>query len=197
MCRVHVPSLNKYCFWSSWGLNNSLTSYHEVESRSQFSHPQLDHEVSNNGSNDISTTDTRKLKKKFRPGSWINILNFNRISTVKPYLVHATINVYMGLREQKIQSSDLQTNLIGQWSQKMNFPPLKSEVKQKIRRIKKYLGHFMPWRGFHSDLKLSTTYISIKMEPKGRTPPKGMMVYNSMNHFFSGMGRGTAFTRQG
>jgi hypothetical protein len=37
-------------------------------------------------------------------------------------------------------------------------------------------------------------YISMKMLPKGRMPPSRMMVSGSMNHFFSGMGRGTAFT---
>ena len=37
-------------------------------------------------------------------------------------------------------------------------------------------------------------YISMKMLPKGRIPPSRMMVNGSMNHFFSGIGLGTAFT---
>ena len=37
----------------------------------------------------------------------------------------------------------------------------------------------------------------MKMEPKGRMPPSATMTHGSMNHFFSGMGRGTALTRQG
>src|SRR5690625_4374592 len=40
-------------------------------------------------------------------------------------------------------------------------------------------------------------YISMKMEPKGRMPPSTTITEGSMNHFFSGMGRGTAFTRHG
>lgn len=36
-------------------------------------------------------------------------------------------------------------------------------------------------------------YISIKMDPKGRMPPTATMTQGSMNHFFSGMGLGTAF----
>ena len=35
-------------------------------------------------------------------------------------------------------------------------------------------------------------YISIKIEPKGRMPPRATMTQGSMNHFFSGIGRGTA-----
>lgn len=35
------------------------------------------------------------------------------------------------------------------------------------------------------------------MDPKGNTPPKNIITKGSMNHFFSGIGRGTAFTRQG
>lgn len=41
------------------------------------------------------------------------------------------------------------------------------------------------------------TYISIKIEPKGRTPPSETIMAGSMYHFFSGIGRGTALTRQG
>jgi len=42
-----------------------------------------------------------------------------------------------------------------------------------------------------------TTHISMKIDPKGSRPPRGMITHGSMNHFFSGMGLGTAFTRQG
>lgn len=37
----------------------------------------------------------------------------------------------------------------------------------------------------------------MKMDPKGKMPPNIMIMSGSMNHFFSGMGRGTAFTLQG
>lgn len=37
----------------------------------------------------------------------------------------------------------------------------------------------------------------MKIDPNGRTPPSRMITAGSMNHFFSGMGRGTAFTRHG
>ena len=37
----------------------------------------------------------------------------------------------------------------------------------------------------------------MKIDPKGRMPPSRTMTVGSMNHFFSGMGRGTALTRQG
>lgn len=37
----------------------------------------------------------------------------------------------------------------------------------------------------------------MKIEPKGRIPPSIMITSGSMNHFFSGIGRGTAFTRHG
>lgn len=35
------------------------------------------------------------------------------------------------------------------------------------------------------------------MEPNGNTPPSKMIINGSINHFFSGIGLGTAFTRQG
>ena len=35
-------------------------------------------------------------------------------------------------------------------------------------------------------------YISMKMEPKGSTPPTATITQGSMNHFFSGIGLGTA-----
>jgi hypothetical protein len=37
----------------------------------------------------------------------------------------------------------------------------------------------------------------MKIDPNGRTPPRSTITAGSMNHFFSGMGRGTAFTRHG
>jgi hypothetical protein len=37
----------------------------------------------------------------------------------------------------------------------------------------------------------------MKIEPKGKIPPSIIITSGSMNHFFSGIGRGTAFTRQG
>ncbi len=37
----------------------------------------------------------------------------------------------------------------------------------------------------------------MKMEPKGRIPPRATIIDGSINHFFSGMGRGTALTRHG
>lgn len=37
----------------------------------------------------------------------------------------------------------------------------------------------------------------MKIEPNGRIPPSIMITRGSMNHFFSGIGLGTAFTRQG
>ena len=39
-------------------------------------------------------------------------------------------------------------------------------------------------------------YISIKIEPNGKIPPKATMTQGSMYHFFSGIGLGTAFTLQ-
>ena len=36
-------------------------------------------------------------------------------------------------------------------------------------------------------------YISIKMDPNGRIPPTRTITQGSMNHFFSGIGLGTAF----
>jgi len=42
-----------------------------------------------------------------------------------------------------------------------------------------------------------STHISMKIEPKGKIPPSIIITNGSMNHFFSGIGRGTAFTRQG
>lgn len=35
------------------------------------------------------------------------------------------------------------------------------------------------------------------MEPNGNMPPKQMMTPGSINHFFSGIGLGTALMRQG
>ena len=35
------------------------------------------------------------------------------------------------------------------------------------------------------------------MDPNGRIPPSKMITRGSMNHFFSGIGLGTAFTLQG
>ena len=35
-------------------------------------------------------------------------------------------------------------------------------------------------------------YISMKMDPKGSTPPTATITQGSMNHFFSGIGLGTA-----
>lgn len=46
-------------------------------------------------------------------------------------------------------------------------------------------------------LSIKTTYISIKIEPKGKIPPSIIITSGSMNHFFSGIGRGTAFTLHG
>lgn len=40
-------------------------------------------------------------------------------------------------------------------------------------------------------------YISIKIEPNGNIPPSIIITSGSMNHFFSGIGLGTAFTLQG
>lgn len=40
-------------------------------------------------------------------------------------------------------------------------------------------------------------YISMKIDPNGRIPPSIIITMGSMNHFFSGIGRGTAFTRHG
>lgn len=40
-------------------------------------------------------------------------------------------------------------------------------------------------------------YISINIEPKGRIPPRMMMTIGFMNHFFSGIGLGTALILQG
>jgi hypothetical protein len=37
----------------------------------------------------------------------------------------------------------------------------------------------------------------MKIDPNGKTPPNATMTGISMNHFFSGIGLGTAFTRQG
>jgi len=37
----------------------------------------------------------------------------------------------------------------------------------------------------------------MKIDPKGKMPPSKMMQNGSMNHFFSGMGLGTALTRHG
>lgn len=44
---------------------------------------------------------------------------------------------------------------------------------------------------------MNIKYISIKIDPKGRIPPSMIITNGSINHFFSGIGRGTAFTRQG
>jgi hypothetical protein len=40
-------------------------------------------------------------------------------------------------------------------------------------------------------------YISMKIEPKGRIPPRIEIISGSMNQRFSGIGRGTALTRHG
>ena len=45
------------------------------------------------------------------------------------------------------------------------------------------------------DVKIK--YISMKIEPKGRIPPSMMITIGSINHFFSGIGRGTALTLHG
>lgn len=37
----------------------------------------------------------------------------------------------------------------------------------------------------------------MKIDPNGSTPPSRIITSGSMNHFFSGIGRGTAFTLQG
>lgn len=42
-----------------------------------------------------------------------------------------------------------------------------------------------------------STYISMKIDPKGSTPPSSTMITGSIYHFFSGMGLGTALTRHG
>lgn len=47
------------------------------------------------------------------------------------------------------------------------------------------------------DTRLNYSYISMKMDPNGRMPPSATITAGSMNHFFSGIGRGTALTRQG
>lgn len=41
------------------------------------------------------------------------------------------------------------------------------------------------------------SYISMKMLPNGSTPPRSTITAGSMNHFFSGIGRGTALMRHG
>ena len=41
------------------------------------------------------------------------------------------------------------------------------------------------------------TYISMKIDPKGSMPPNITITRGSINHFFSGIGLGTAFTRHG
>ena len=46
-------------------------------------------------------------------------------------------------------------------------------------------------------LSNSITYISMKIDPKGSIPPNITITRGSINHFFSGIGLGTAFTRQG
>lgn len=40
-------------------------------------------------------------------------------------------------------------------------------------------------------------YISMKIDPNGRIPPSIIITNGSMNHFFSGIGLGTAFTLHG
>lgn len=42
-----------------------------------------------------------------------------------------------------------------------------------------------------------STDISMKIDPNGKIPPSIVITAGSMNHFFSGMGRGTALTRHG
>jgi len=44
---------------------------------------------------------------------------------------------------------------------------------------------------------VNTKYISIKMDPKGRMPPRMTMTHDSKYHFFSGMARGIGLTRHG
>jgi hypothetical protein len=57
--------------------------------------------------------------------------------------------------------------------------------------------HYNPYFFFGKLKNYTETYISIKMDPKGRIPPNITMTRGSINHFFSGIGLGTAFTRQG
>lgn len=40
-------------------------------------------------------------------------------------------------------------------------------------------------------------YISMKMDPKGRSPPRTEITSGVRYHFFAGMGRGMDLTRQG
>ena len=40
-------------------------------------------------------------------------------------------------------------------------------------------------------------YISIEIDPKGRMPPRNIMMLGSMNQFFSGIGLGTELVRVG
>ena len=44
---------------------------------------------------------------------------------------------------------------------------------------------------------MNTKYISMKMLPKGSRPPINEMTEGVRYHFFSGIGRGIVFTRQG
>lgn len=37
----------------------------------------------------------------------------------------------------------------------------------------------------------------MKIDPNGNIPPRRTIIVGSMNHFFSGIGLGTAFTLQG
>jgi hypothetical protein len=45
--------------------------------------------------------------------------------------------------------------------------------------------------------EVKTKYISMKILPKGRSPPKSATAQGLRYHFFSGMGRGMVFTRHG
>jgi len=45
--------------------------------------------------------------------------------------------------------------------------------------------------------KFFFSYISIKIEPNGSIPLASTIMDGSMNHFFSGIGRGTALVRHG
>jgi hypothetical protein len=44
---------------------------------------------------------------------------------------------------------------------------------------------------------VNTKYISMKMLPKGRSPPINEITEGVRYHFLSGIGRGIVFTRQG
>jgi hypothetical protein len=46
-------------------------------------------------------------------------------------------------------------------------------------------------------LFLNLIYISINIDPKGNIPLANIITFGSINHFFSGIGLGTAFVRHG